>query len=341
VSGLRGMLAPMPTPLTPLTVVTGTEELLVDRVVRALVKSIVESEDVEVQQLEAVALGTGQLTVATSPSLFGGPPVVVIQGVEQLVQSDSDLDAPLAEVLGYLAAPSPDACVILVHGGGNGGKAVLTAAKKAGAVTEATPAPKKAGEIRSHRRQFVKEEFHSVDCSISPQAIEALLDAVGTNLREVAAACSQLASDRGESGRIDEDDILRYYDGRAEVKTFDVADRVIAGRTAEALGLFRHARDSGAPVVLFPAALARTLRQLALVATAPRGTPAAQVAAGAEIPDWKVKQVMESASHWSEDGLVRAIRAVAEADAAVKGGEADADYALERMLITVGRSRGR
>jgi DNA polymerase-3 subunit delta len=91
-------------------------------------------------------------------------------------------------------------------------------------------------------------------------------------------------------------------------------------------------------VVLFPAALARTLRQLALVASAPRAASVSQVAETAGLPDWKVKQVRETARHWSEAGLARAIRAVAEADAAIKGGESDADYALERMLITVGRS---
>jgi DNA polymerase-3 subunit delta len=335
------MLAAMPEPLSPITIVTGSEELLVERVVRSLLKSAGASDQVEVQRIEAVALEAGQLTIATSPSLFGGPPVVVVQGIERLVQTDDNLEVPLNEVLGYLAEPSLDACVILVHGGGNGGKAVLTAAKKAGAVIEATPSPKKGAELRNHRRQFVKEELRSLECSISPQAAEALIDAVGTNLRELAAACSQLASDRGATGRIDESDIMRYYDGKAEVKTFDVADRVVAGHTAEALGLFRHARDGGTPVVLFPAALARTLRQLALVASAPRGASASQLAASAELPDWKLKHVRENARHWTEGGLVNAIRAVAEADAAIKGGEADADYALERMLITVGRSRGR
>jgi len=77
------------------------------------------------------------------------------------------------------------------------------------------------------------------------------------------------------------------------------------------------------------------------VASAPRAATAGQLAATTDIPEWKVREVRETAQHWTETGLVRAIRAVAEADYAVKGGEADADYALERMLITVGRSRGR
>lgn len=334
------MLGPMADSFNPLTVVTGTEEFLVDRALRELVSSVGDSADVEVQEFDATSLAPGQLTIATSPSLFGGDQVVVIRGVEGLVQSDPNLEESLAEVLTYLASPAPDARVVLVHGGGNGGKAVLTAAKKAGATTVTTPSPKKTGEIRAHRRQFVAEEFDALGCAASRPAVEALLDAVGTNLRELAAACSQLVSDRppAAGNRIDDTDVLRYYDGKAEVKTFDVADRVVAGHTAEALGLFRHAREGGAPVVLFPAALARTLRQLALVASAPRAASVSQVAETAGLPDWKVKQVRETARHWSEAGLVRAIRAVAEADAAIKGGESDADYALERMLITVGRS---
>lgn len=257
--------------LAPITVVTGSEELLVERAVRGLVATATAAADEppEVQDLEAAGLATGQLAVVASPSLFGGPPIVVLRGIERLVQSDDDMVEPIDEVLGYLRAPSPDACIVLVHAGGNGGKAILTAAKKAGADVLATPTAKKAGEIRAHRRQFVRDEFKSHDCTVSPQAIEVLIEAVGVGLRDLAAACAQLASDRAETNRVDENDVMRYYDGIAEVKTFDVADRVVAGHTAEALGLFRHAREGGAPVVLFPAALARTLRQLALVASAP------------------------------------------------------------------------
>ena len=243
------------------------------------------------------------------------------------------------QLIAYLKAPSPDASLVLVHGGGNGGKPILAAAKKAGAEVTSTPVLKKAGEIRNHRGQFVLAEFKSLGCTISRRGADALIEAVGTGLRDLAAACAQLVSDRGESHQIDENDVARYYGGVAEVRTFDVADRVLAGHTAEALGLFRHAREGGAPEVLFTAALAMKLRQVALVAGAPRGTSAASITAATGIPDWNVKNVRETASHWTEAGLIQAIRAVAEADAAVKGDESDKDYALERMLITVGRSR--
>ena len=108
--------------VAPLTVITGNEELLVERALKGLIRQV--GDDVQVTELAARAVQPGQLTVAASPSLFGGAPVVVVDGVEALVQSNDDVAPALDEVMGYLAAPSEDAVVVLVHGGGNGGKAV-------------------------------------------------------------------------------------------------------------------------------------------------------------------------------------------------------------------------
>jgi DNA polymerase-3 subunit delta len=330
------MLTPMPT--APLTVITGNEELLVERAVKSLVSDT--SDDVEVVELSARALQPGQLQVAASPSLFGGAPMVLVDGIEALVQSSDDVAQALDEVLAYLAAPSDDASVVLVHGGGNGGKAVLNAAKKAGAETIATPtSPSGANALRQNRAAFVKNELSDLGCTAEREAIDVLIDAVGTNLRDLAGACAQLVSDLGSASRLDEDTVRRYYGGRVEVQGFDIADQAIAGHTSQALGLLRHARESGIPPVVVTAAVGRSLRQLALVATAPRGAAAESVASMAGTPAWKVKDLRSAARDWTEPGLSAAIKAVAVADTDVKTGAVDPEYALERMLIAVGRAR--
>ncbi len=332
-----GMLTAMTVP--PLTVITGNEELLVERALKELISEVSEP-GADVIDLSARALQSGQLGVAASPSLFGGAPIVVVDGVENLVQSNPDVAAALDEVMAYIAAPSPDAVVVLVHGGGNGGKGVLNAAKKAGAATVTTPtSPSSVNALRQNRAAFVKDELAKLSCHVDPAAIEVLINAVGTKLRDLSGACVQLVSDHGAGGRLDEEAVRRYYGGRVEVQGFDIADQVLAGRTAEALGLLRHARESGVPAVLVTAALGRSLRQLALVATAPRGASADSVAAMAGAPAWKVKDIRDLGRDWSEPGLASAIKAVAVADTEVKTGAVDPEYALERMLITVGRAR--
>jgi DNA polymerase-3 subunit delta len=58
------------------------------------------------------------------------------------------------------------------------------------------------------------------------------------------------------------------------------------------------------------------------------------------VPPWKLRTLREQARGWDDSGLVRAIQAVAQADADVKGAASDASYALERMVLTVTEARG-
>ena len=90
-----GMLTAMA--VAPLTVITGNEELLVERALKRLITEA--GLDVEVVEISARAVQPGQLTVAASPSLFGGAPVVVVNGIEALVQSSDEVAAALDEVM--------------------------------------------------------------------------------------------------------------------------------------------------------------------------------------------------------------------------------------------------
>ena len=57
------------------------------------------------------------------------------------------------------------------------------------------------------------------------------------------------------------------------------------------------------------------------------------------MPPWKLRILRDQARGWDEPGLARAIRAVAQADADVKGAASDPSYALERMVLTVTGAR--
>jgi len=50
-----------------------------------------------------------------------------------------------------------------------------------------------------------------------------VLDAVGSDIRELAAVCSQLVADT--DGTVDAVAVRRYHSGKAEVKGFDIADK--------------------------------------------------------------------------------------------------------------------
>ena len=70
-----------------------------------------------------------------------------------------------------------------------------------------------------------------------------LIEAVGSDLRELAAATSQLVADT--DGTVDESAVRRYYRGRAECPGFAVADKAVAGDRAGALEALRWAQLAG------------------------------------------------------------------------------------------------
>ena len=90
----------------------------------------------------------------------------------------------------------------------------------------------------------MKNLFLDLGRKASPEAISALVNATGTDLRELSAAVSQLASD-SPAGVISEEQVNRYHQGRIETTGFDVADKVMEGDIAQALITLRHALTTG------------------------------------------------------------------------------------------------
>jgi DNA polymerase-3 subunit delta len=313
--------------MTPVTVVVGEEEFLIDRAVREVIAGLPDLEDVH--DLDGAALGTGELESLTSPSLFGGGSVVVIRAAQNL------LKAPAAEVQRYLANPAEDVALVLTHAGGAKGKEILAAAKKApGAQVVECPKVTRFAE----RLDFIRAEFRRSGSRADDGAARALLDAVGSDLRELAAACDQLASDT--PGAVDESVVTTYYRGRAEATGFSVADRAVEGHLVQAVEQLRWALATGVAPVLINSALASGLRLLGRVGTAGRGLSSATLAAEVGAPPWKIDRVKQQLRGWHPDGIAVALQAVAEADAQVKGDAVSAGYALERAIRRIVAARG-
>ncbi|MFJ2578814.1 DNA polymerase III subunit delta [Kitasatospora aureofaciens] len=313
--------------LAPLTLTVGQEELLLDRAVAQVVAAAKAADpDADVRDLPPGGLQPGSLAELTTPSLFAERKVIVIRAAQDL-SADS-----VKEVKAYIEAPADEVIMVLVHAGGAKGKGLLDAARKAGGREVACAKLAKASE----RLAFVKGEFRTLGRSATPEACQALLDALGSDLRELAAACSQLTSD--VEGTIDETVVARYYSGRAEATGFEVADLAVTGRAAEALERLRWALAVGQPPTGITYALASGVRSIGRLATTGRNMRPADLARELGMPPWKVERVRQQMRGWTGDGVATALTAIAQADAAVKGGSDDPAFALERAVVAVARA---
>ncbi|HEY6737800.1 MAG TPA: DNA polymerase III subunit delta [Actinopolymorphaceae bacterium] len=322
--------APPGQALGTVRLVHGAEDLLSERAVKAVLAAVrTEDPDADVTEIDAATLAPGGLAELTSPSLFAATRAVVVRGLENISPEAADA------LLAYVRSPRPDVALVLVHRGGQKGRGVVTKLEKAKVEIVRCEAPK-SWEVP----RFVTGEVRRLRGSIDEEAASLLVDAVGSDLRALAGAVSQLLADTGGEP-ITPALIQRYFAGRVQVTSFAVADAVLAGRTAEALEQLRWALRDGVAPVLVTSALASGLRGLLELSGAGRGLRDADLARQVGVPPWKLKTMRSQLRGWTQNGLATALEAVAQADADVKGAADDAEYALERAVLKVSRARSR
>jgi len=305
----------------PLVLVIGPEELLSLRAVGAIIAAVRDREGaVSVTTVSAPGYVRGGLRAATSPSLFAEPGVVVVEEGEAMT------DDFLEEAVAYASNPDPEVTIVMRHSGVVRGKRALEAWRGAGASEYRCPAVKRDSELV----EFVEGEFARAGREAKPQAIRALVDSIGGDVSELAGACQQLLTD--VSGPITEESVTTYYGTRVNATGFAVADAAIVGKASQALTLLRHALDTGTDPVPLVAALASKLRTLAVVG-ASRGRGLGPKEMG--LAPWQVDRARRDLRHWEAEGLARAIEAVAQADAQVKGAGRDPRYSVEKAVRTV------
>jgi DNA polymerase III subunit delta len=307
-----------------LHLVLGDEELLVERAVAAVLRQARKqagTDDVPVDRLRAGEVSTSELAELLSPSLFADERVVVLEAAGEAGKDAATLIATAAADL------PPGTLLVVVHSGGGRAKALADQLKKLGAEVHPCARISKPSE----RADFVRREFRALKVKVGDDAVTAVLDAVGSDIRELAAVCSQLVADT--DGTVDAAAVRRYHSGKAEVKGFDIADKAVLGDVSGAAEALRWAMMSGEPHVVLADALAEAVHTIARVG--PLSGDPYRLAGELGMPPWRVQKAQKQARRWSRGSIAEAMRLVAALNADVKGAAADADYALEAAVRKV------
>jgi DNA polymerase III subunit delta len=314
--------------VSPLHLVLGEEDLLVERAVADVLRSARKrtgthpgADDVPVSRMRAGDVGTYELAELLSPSLFADERIVVLEAA-----GEAGKDA--AAVIASAAADIPPGTVlVVVHSGGGRAKALANELRSLGAEVHPCARITKVSE----RIDFIRKEFRALRVKVDEETVTALLDAVGSDVRELASACSQLVADT--AGDVDAAAVRRYHSGKAEVKGFDIADKAVAGDVEGAAEALRWAMMRGEPLVVLADALAEAVHTIGRVG--PLSGDPYRLAGQLGMPPWRVQKAQKQARRWSSDTVAIAMKVVAVLNANVKGAVADADYALESAVRQV------
>ncbi|EFN93518.1 DNA polymerase III subunit delta [Mobiluncus mulieris] len=260
------------------------------------------------------------------------------------------------------AGGDPEAYLVLWHGGGVRGKKVLDLVKGlaggaggrgASGVAASRGASRDGGKgpwaaiyscddlkRRDEKLKFLTAEGTRLGRKLEPAAANALVDALGEEFGELVAVTDQLLETAGNMDcPLRLDDVQVYLKGRVETTGFDIADAAVVGDVSGALAKLRHALGIGVAPVVIVAAMAMKIRQLLQLA-APPSRLVQETGLLADVKpmnDWMARKIRPLLGRWDDARLGRALRAVSVADAQVKGGSRDAEYALEAMILEVCR----
>lgn len=310
----------------PIVLVTGPEAFLADRAMQQIRAELRRRDEaLEVSDIEADAYTSGELFTLASPSLFGEPRLIRVTAVEKCS------DAFLEDTLKYVQEPAEDTTLVLRHAGGNRAKALLDAIRAGagnGIEVQCLEVKKDA-----ERMAFANAEFKKLDAKPTAQAVRALCAAVTGDLAELAAACQQLVADGGME--VTEETVDRYFGGRVEANAFKIADVALAGNTADALVLLRHAIANGNEPIPMLAAINSKLRGIARVYGV-RGSTG-QLAGQLGMAPWQIERAMADARRWREHDLARCIELAADTEWQLKGGSRDPVFALEQLVTVLSR----
>lgn len=312
--------------------ILGDEEFLVDRAVRDVLARVRRADPhAESRRVSVSELTLPEFVELTSPSLFDDGRVVVLEGGQDVTPELA------AAVVGYVSRQVEGITLVVLHSGGGrskAGKELPSALRAAGVeVVECLKITRAAD-----REAFVRGEVRRAGGRIDGAGVAALIDAVGSDLRELSVAAAQLVADT--NGDVDEPAVRRYHRGRADVTGFTVAEKAINGDRAGALEALRWATQLGVAHVLIADALADAVRTVARVAGTGRSDHL-RLAGELGMPPWKVKRALVQARGWTAAGLAEATRVVAAVNADVKGAAVDVDYALERAVSRIVAASGR
>ena len=303
--------------------ILGSEGALSDRAINKLSAELKEL-NCEITNLFAAETIVGDIADALAPSVFSERRALILRDLQDLPEENKD------EIARYLTNPDETMTVVFVHKGGVKGKALLDAIKKVKPEIITCEPLKKEAE----KEGFVKELFLDIGRKATSGAVSALVGALGSDMRELQAAVSQIAAD-APAGVIDEVMIDKFHQGRVETTGFDVADATLDGDLSAALIALRSALETGTDPVMITSAIASSLRSLAKVSGANRATKSFELAGPLGMAPWQIDKARRQLHRWSPGAMADAVGAIAQADAEVKGAASDPIYALEKAVARI------
>lgn len=261
--------------LAPIYLIVGDDSKLIEQLVDGIEATIDEADRAfSVERIYALEAGGAPVDIiasARTPSMLGGPRVVIVLRAERIfkpkrggksAEVDDDADTPTEEsgpadavdlgpIEDYLAAPVDGTTLVFVATDVDGTRKLTKRLKDAAQVVECfgleTRTAADRREALGTARAQVQKELEQLGRSIEPNAMQLLLDRTGLDITQLRGALERLLLYSQDKKSISIDDVREVVGEHAFVDDWAIINAIgdgDAGRALRALALRFERGDS-------------------------------------------------------------------------------------------------
>jgi DNA polymerase III subunit delta len=280
--------------------------------------------EIEAAEVEAATWQGGELQSLSTPSLFGEPRAMLLSDARSISKEGMD------ELAGYLAAPDPDATLVITWTIAERGKPPASLQKLVEPVGEV----RKIELARKDLEPWLVARAKADGMELAIPGARALVDALGPEPGQLVSALEQLAS-VFPGRRVGAQEVARQFRGLGEQKTWDLCDRAFAKDLPGAVRSLRAIEEGGDDPLMVLGGIASRLRDLLRVRSLPDRMPPAQLAKEAGLRfEWQARRYQQQARNFSLVELVALHERIAEVDRALKSG-APGDVVMPTLIAAI------
>ena len=188
---------------------------------------------------------------------------------------------------------------------------------------------------------WIEQRIAARGCRITADAVAALIQRVGNDLRLLANEIDKLVTFVGSEHAIEVESLTALTDDMREMSAFELARCLSAGDLAEALRAWSKFASSGEYPGLALGAVIHHVRQLWRIKLAQHaGTSAERLARELNIPAFTVRRLSAQAAAIESERLRQWLEALLEADQTLKGSGLPPQSVFEKLILRFCVRRG-
>ncbi len=268
---------------------------------------------------------------------------VLVRGLDRWEKKDDDGEAdapskkskaasPLDELAEYAKAPVDSTVLLLVANKLHGQRRLVTSAKKGGWLVACEPLDRRA--LPGWIKAYAKDKGHT----IAAEAAEQLAELSGSELSVLADAIERLSLYVGAKNPITEEAVTTLVTRVAQSSVWELIGALSRRQTGRALALVGDVFDPREGGLRMLGAIGWSVKQLVRFEGGLReGLSPNEAAQRAGVYPARIQETRETVRALPPGALARWMRALADADLALKGSKRPAQAILETMVLEMSR----